>query len=401
MIMTAEKSHLFKRIILHSARWPVMYLLIGAIFIALSYIDMFFPLTRWKNLFNLTDNIGSIFIVFALVMFIYNIFVFICLHFEMKLNNNNKVASLIVSSVKKGSRIIFMLITINIVISLVGPSQTYLIFANNIVEIILIGAIAWVAIQVLYTIEAVLLHQMTSLTQDEYIRVKALYNKMHIIRNIGTVVIIIIACAAILMSFSSVRNIGISLLASAGFLTAIVGLSAQKALVSLFSGIQIGLSQTIKIGDVVVVDKESGIVEEITFTYVTLKLGDRRRLIVPINYFIEQPFENWSNEGLSLQSSLHFHVDYMMPIEPLRTKLDEILATSSYWDGTAKKLQVFNLSDRSVEIRIQVSAANADNLSDLRAEVREKLLEFIRENYAHHFPKVRFNNGKNMVSDEQ
>jgi small-conductance mechanosensitive channel len=395
--MSAEKtqSHLLKRIILHSVRWPAVYLIIGIILTALSYIDMIFPLTQWKNLFDLTDKVGNIFIALALVTFIYNLFIFLCLHFEKNTSQSNKIASLIMSSVRKGSRIIFILVTINIIISIVGPSRSYVIFANNIIDTILIGSVGWIAIQILDTIEAVLFHNMSSLTQREHVRVQALYTKMHIIRNIGTVVIIIITGAAILMSFSSVRNIGISLLASAGFLSAIIGLSAQKTLVSLFSGLQIAISQPIKIGDIVVVEKDSGIVEEITFTHVTLKLGDRRRLIVPISYFIEKPFENWSNDGISLTSSLYFYIDYMMPLEPLRDILDNILEKSSYWDGTAKKLQVSNLTDRSVEIRVQLSAANGDNLSDLCAEVREKLLEFIREHYADHFPKVRFNSGPN------
>ena len=252
-------------------------------------------------------------------------------------------------------------------------------------------SIGWIAIQILYTSETVLYQKMLTLTHDEHLRVKALYTRMHIIRNVATVLIIIITVAAILMSYSSVRNIGISLLASAGFLTAIIGLASQRTLISLFSGLHIALSQPIKIGDMVVIEKESGTVEEITLSYVVLKLGDRRRLMIPIHFFIEKPFENWSHEGLSLRSSFHLFVDYMMPIEPLREALNNILDNSPYWDRIAKKLEVSNFNDRSVEIRIQVSAANADDLSDLRAEVREKILDFMRNQYSNYFPTVRLN----------
>jgi small-conductance mechanosensitive channel len=189
------------------------------------------------------------------------------------------------------------------------------------------------------------------------------------------------------MSFSSVKNIGISLLASAGFLTAILSLSAQKTLFALFSGLQLALSQAVRIGDVVVIEKETGIVEEINFTYIKLKLGDKRRMVVPISYFIERPFENWSHgPSQSLQNSIHLFVDYLMPLQPLRKQLAIILKASSYWDGGVGSLQVAAITERAVELRIQISAANADNLSELRAFVREKMLEFIKENYPQYLP---------------
>lgn len=387
-----KKSELLKRIVLHCAKWPVIYMILGTILTLFSYIDDIFPLMRWKDTFNLSDKFGSIFIALAFITFVYNLCIFLCLHYEKKLALNHKVAAFIMSSFRKGSRIIFVLVTINVVITIINPSKSYSMFANSIIDTILIGSIGWIVIQILYAIEALLFQNMSSLTIENHVRVKALYTKMHIIRNIGTVVVVVITTAAVLMSFSSVRNIGISLLASAGFLTALVGLSAQKTLVSLFSGLQIVFAQPIKIGDIVLIEKESGIIEEITFTYVTLKLGDRRRLVVPISYFIEKPFENWSHEGHSIRNSLHFHVDYRMPIEALREEFHAILQRSPYWDGAAKKLQVCNLTDKTVEVRVQVSAATADNLSDLRAEVREKILLFMQKNYPNYFPNTRNQN---------
>ena len=155
---------------------------------------------------------------------------------------------------------------------------------------------------------------------------------------------------------------------------------------------QIALAQPIKIGDSVVIDNESGIIEEITFTYVTLKVGDRRRLIVPTNYFIEKAFVNWSHDPEGMRSSIHFHVDFMMPIKPLRDHLNSILSSSKYWDRKAGKLQVANLKEKTIELRVQVSAANADDLSDLHAEVREKILDFIQQNYPQYFPIERVAN---------
>jgi small-conductance mechanosensitive channel len=385
-----SKNPSLKRITLRAARFPIAMLLIGMFLTALAYIDDVFSLSEWKRAFDITDQIGLIITTLAIVTFVYNFIVLICRHYEKKLwDDKNTIASLIVTIARKGLRIIFLLMIINIIITMIGPTHSYLVLANNIIYIIIILSIGWVALQILYTSETVLYQKTLTLTHDEHIRAKALYTRMHIVRNIATVIIAILCIATILMSYASFRNIGISLLASAGFLTAIIGLAAQRTLTSLFAGIQIAFAQPIKIGDVVVIEKESGIVEEITLSYVILKLGDKRRLVIPINYFIEKPFENWSHEGPSLRSSLVFNIDYMMPLEPLRKELDLILENSHYWDRVAKKLQVSQLNGHAVEIRIQVSADNADNLSDLRAEVREKILAFMRENYPQYFPITR------------
>lgn len=396
-----SKSKLTKRIFLHCARWPTVYFFIGLGFFAFAFFDDVFPLTRWKQYFNLTDKLALVFMVLAGVSFIYNLLVMCLLKCELRLTEKHNVATLILSSIRKALRIIFILATLNLLILFVGPSQFYLVIANNIINTILIGSVGWIALQILYTFEAIIYQKMLTLNRQEYIRVKALYTKIHIIRNIATVLIIALTIAAILMSFNNVRNIGISILASAGFITAIVGLASQKTLFSLFSGLQIALSQPIKIGDIVVIENTTGIIEEITFTYVTLKLGDRRRMLVPINYFIEKPFENWTRDADTLQNNFSFYVDYMQPIQPLRDELTRILKDSSHWDGRINKIEVANVSERSVQLKIQISAINADEFSDLRAEVREKLLDFIREHYPNNFPSLRLNDQKNILSNSE
>lgn len=393
MLSDSNAAEFIKKMVLHTIKRPLVYLILGLIFLCLSYIDDIFQITKWTNFFVISNEIGKIVIYLAVLSFLLNLFVYVCNYFQQKYEDKQHFTALIFSSLITGARIIFVLTLINVIISTVVLDSYYLAVANNIINVIMIGSIGWVAIQILYTAEAGFYHYMVGITQTDSLRVKALYTKMRIIRNITTVVIVILTIAAILMSFSSVRNIGISLLASAGFLTAIIGLSAQKALFSVFSGLQIAISQPIKIGDVVVIEGNSGIIEEITFTYVTLKLGDRKRLLVPINYFIDKPFENWTREGESLRSSFIIHVDYLLPIEPLREELTKILDQSSYWDKMASKLQVADVTPKSVEIRVQVSAANADDLADLRAEVKEKLLNYIREHHPEHFPKMRLHNG--------
>lgn len=383
-------KYTLKRMLLRAAKWPILYLITGTILIALAYIDNIFPITEYKNIFDLTDKIGNIFLALACLTFIYKFTVLTFRRYEKKLlQQHHHVASLILTSIRKSLRIIFLLTLANVIIMLAGPTQTYLLIANNIINIIIIAAIGWIAIQVLYTFEAVIFQRTSLVNKKDHKRAKALYTKTHILRNILTVVIILLTLAAILMSFHSVRNIGISLLASAGVLTAIIGLAGQKALFSLFSGLQIALAQPIKIGDIVVIENETGIIEEITFTYVTLRLNDRRRMILPIHYFIDKHFINWSHDPEGMRTSIVIYVDYMMPIQPLREQLTSILTSSHYWDGKAGKLQVAKLTERSIELRILISAANDDDLADLQSEVREKILGFIQENYPAYFPVLR------------
>lgn len=281
-----------------------------------------------------------------------------------------------------------LLLSLNFLVNAANPNQFYISLIKSILNIGIIAAIGWIAITIVSVIEKVIFRYSSSMTRDLN-RIKTLQTKTRILSSIASVVIGVIAFAAILMSFDSVRSVGISILASAGFLTAIAGLAASKTLFSLFSGIQIVLSQTISIGDTVVIEKEQGTVEEIAFTYVIIKLGDNRHLTVPISYFVEKPFENLSRDKSGLRASVYLYVDYMMPIEPLRDQLNLILQRSNLWDGVASKLQVSDLTDRVAQLKIQISASNADNLSDLRIEVREKILAFIQEKYPQYLPKKR------------
>lgn len=391
MTATTEtiKSSLTKRIVVYSAKWPFIYLLMGMSLLSLSYIDDYFPFIEMKNILTYTDKLGTTLMVIAAISFFYNLSVMACLRFERLLAAKHNVATLILASVRKALRIIFVLITINILIRLLAPPKFYMLLANNIINTILIGSVGWIALRILYTFEAIIYQKMVAMNRDDYVRIKALYTKIHIIRNIATVLIIALTFAAIFMSFNSVRNIGISILASAGFLTAIVGLASQKTLFSVFSGLQIALSQPIKIGDIVVIENTNGVIEEITFTYVTLKLSDKRRMLVPINYFIEKPFENWTREADSLYGSVPFFIDYLQPIEPLREALTDILKSSPHWDNKINKIEVVNISERAVELSIKLSANSGDELGALKAEVREKLLNFMRTHFADHFPKMR------------
>ncbi|HEY0569403.1 MAG TPA: mechanosensitive ion channel domain-containing protein, partial [Xanthobacteraceae bacterium] len=210
-----------------------------------------------------------------------------------------------------------------------------------------------------------------------------------ILKGAITTLIVVITLAAALMTFDAVRQYGVSLFASAGVAGIIAGLAARPVLSNLFAGVQLAITQPIRLEDSVVVENEFGQVEEITATYVVVRLWDLRRLVVPLSYFIEKPFQNWTRENTALLGAVSIHADYSVPIERVREAFHDILKASPLWDGKTANLQVADSKERSVELRALVSAANAGALGDLRCEVREKLIAFLQREYPEALPRAR------------
>lgn len=384
-----KKSKLSTRIIFHSLRIPLIYIIFGIILIFSQLFKNVTFLPKWNIFFAISVNIGNILITIGTLSFFYKLIKFTCLFYEKKLEKSRPTFSIIIQTIRKSMWIIFILTTISVLITISAPYNPLSIYASNIIAISIILSLGWLLIQILRSVQLIAYKNMRSLEFERRIQIYGLYTKLHILRNVGVVVVALITIAAILMTFSSVRNIGISVLASAGFLTAIVGLSGKNTFVAVFSGLQIAITQPIKLGDMLYIDDEWGIVEKITFTYVTLKMRDQRKMIVPIDFFVTKKFENWTRFGNSVTASIHFKVDYMMPVHILRNEMDNILKNSSYWDGNSKKLMVYKIGETSVDIRVQISTTQPEHLSDFKAEVREKFLEFMRANYPLFLPTTR------------
>jgi small-conductance mechanosensitive channel len=202
--------------------------------------------------------------------------------------------------------------------------------------------------------------------------------QVRILRQIVDTVIVVLTVSAALMTFEPVRQYGVSLFASAGVAGLVAGLAARPMLSNLIAGLQIATTQPIRLDDEVVVENQWGRVEEINSTYVVLGLWDRRQLIVPLSYFIEKPFENWTRDSTTLIGSVLFHVNYAVPIERLRAKAIEIVKASPYWDGDIVKLQVQEARESSLELRVIASARSSGQVGELRYEIREKLIEFLQ-----------------------
>jgi len=206
---------------------------------------------------------------------------------------------------------------------------------------------------------------------------------------VAVTIVVIFTLASMLMVFEPVRQFGASILASAGVAGLVVGFAAQKSIATLLAGFQIALTQPIRVDDVVIVEGEWGRIEEITLTYVVVCIWDLRRLVVPIGYFIEQPFQNWTRTSADLLGTVELHVDYTVPVDALRTKLTSILESSRHWDRKVNVLQVTDATEQTLVVRALASAANASSCWDLRCEVREKLVAYLRREHPESFPRVR------------
>lgn len=208
---------------------------------------------------------------------------------------------------------------------------------------------------------------------------RGLRTQLAVMQRVTSVIVIVVACAVILMQFEFVRSVGLSILASAGLVGVVLGFAAQKSLAGVIAGIQLSITQPIRIGDTVVMEGETGTVEEINLTYVVVKVWDERRMIVPIQKILDTTFQNWTKLTPEMTGAVTFPVDYTTPTERLREELDHIVKTDPRWDGRTCKLAVTELSDKAMTVRCLVSARNADDTWDLRCLVREKMIRFLAQ----------------------
>jgi small-conductance mechanosensitive channel len=256
------------------------------------------------------------------------------------------------------------------------------------VSLLLIGTIAVILIQFLNVI-ATLVLQRHQIDVPDNRQARAIYTQVMVLRKIAGVVITVFAVASMLMVFESVRQFGTAILASAGVAGIIVGFAAQKSIATLLAGFQIAITQPIRIDDVVIVENEWGRIEEITLTYVVVRIWDLRRLVLPITYFIEKPFQNWTRQSADILGTVYLHADYSVPLDKLREELKAVLEASPLWDRKVCVLQVTDAKERTLEIRALASAPNASAAWDLRCEVREKLIKFLQRNYPESLPRIR------------
>ena len=265
------------------------------------------------------------------------------------------------------------------------PQQTLVQHLLLVAFIALLGWLAGIALG----IWATLYLRHYQLDVEDNLLARKHTTQMRILQRVAMTMILVITVAAMLMTFDQVRQYGVSLLASAGAAGIVVGLALQPLLKNLVAGIQLAITQPIRIDDAVIVENEWGNIEEITATYVVVRLWDWRRMVVPLSYFIEHPFQNWTRESSSLIGTVMLYADYTAPVEAMRARLEEIAKASPLWDGKVVNMQVTDFKNDTMEIRMLVSAGTAGRAFDLRCEVREKMIGWLQREHPEALPRRR------------
>jgi len=301
---------------------------------------------------------------------------------------SSRLDDLLVPLLGRGLRVILPVLAIIFALPILGLPPAYAGVAAKGSSVLLILAITVVIFHAVKTLQELILLRF-DITASDNLRARKLYTQVHVLGRVVYVGIGLFAVACILMLFQEVRHVGTSLLASAGIMGIIAGVAGQKTLANLIAGFQIALAQPIRLDDVVIVEGEWGRIEEITLSYVVVHIWDDRRLVLPLTYFVENPFQNWTRSSSRLLGSVFVWVDYSFPLEEGRKALKRIIESSPQWDRRFWNLQVTDASERTMQLRVLATAEDSSKSWDLRCEIREKFIAYIQEHHPRSLPTVR------------
>ncbi|MFZ0430586.1 MAG: mechanosensitive ion channel family protein, partial [Acidobacteriota bacterium] len=259
---------------------------------------------------------------------------------------------------------------------------------THILLLVLIGSLAWLLIALSRVIND-LLDAKYRVGERDNLRARQVQTQVQVFRHVGGAILGMVTLGIMLMTFPQIRSLGTSIFASAGLAGVVLGLAARPAFSSIIAGIQLALTEPIRLDDVVIVEGEWGWIEEIRTTYVVVRIWDLRRLIVPVSYFIEQPFQNWTRQTADILGTVFIHTDYTVPVEELRQELHRVLESSDMWDGKAWGLQVTDADAQTMELRALMSAPDSSTAWNLRCLVRERLITYLQGHYPECLPRVR------------
>jgi len=294
----------------------------------------------------------------------------------------------LIQHTEKPARAIIPLFALYLAFPFLNAPADFTVTVTHITTLGLIASISWLLIA--FTgVATDFISAKYRIDEKDNLTARRIHTQIYVLRRIVVVVVGIVALALMLMTFPSIQHIGATLFASAGVAGLIVGLAARSTISSLLAGVQIALTEPIRIDDVVIVEGEWGWIEEISFTYVVVQIWDLRRLVVPLSYFIERPFQNWTRQSADLLGTVFLYTDYSAPVEKVREELYRVLKESHLWDGKSWGLQVTNTTEHTIELRALMSAPDSGTAWDLRCYVREKLIEFLQQKYPEGLPKTR------------
>jgi small-conductance mechanosensitive channel len=270
---------------------------------------------------------------------------------------------------------------------------------SHLLTLALIAGVGWLVTRLVNVVDDFIAEKYR-LDVSDNLSARRVQTQVRVLRRIAIMAIVTIAIAAMLMTFPSIWNIGAGLFASAGVVGLVAGMAARPTLSNLLAGVQIALTEPIRIDDVVIVEGEWGRIEEIGTAYVVVRIWDLRRLVVPLSYFIEHSFQNWTRTSAALLGTVFVYADYNVPVEEVRQELHRILKTSGLWDGKTWGLQVTDATDRVLQLRALMSAADSGAAWDLRCHVRESLIGYLQEHHPGTLPKIRGEIRRAQVPDD-
>ncbi len=289
---------------------------------------------------------------------------------------------------ERPSRWIFPLLAVLCILPGLPLPDELMSALEHIASLGLIAAIAWLVILVIAIMSDVLAGRYRTDVADN-LQARRIQTQFLMVRRIAVFIVTLVALSIMLMTFPAIKHIGMSILASAGLAGLIVGMAMKETLSNIIAGVQIAFAQPFRIGDAVVVENEWGWIEEIGMMYVVVRIWDLRRLVLPLSYFLSNPFQNWTRTNADLLGSTLIYTDYTVPIEPLREELRQICKSTELWAGKVCALQVTDACQSTMQLRALMDARNSGDAWNLRCLVREKLIDFIQRNYPGGLPKYR------------
>lgn len=290
---------------------------------------------------------------------------------------------------EKPTRWIFPLIAVLAILPGLPLTPRLMGALEHIVGLGLIAAMAWLVILVV-EVSSDMITGRYRIDVSDNLTARSIQTQFRMLHRIVVVLVVIVTIAIMLMTFPAIKHIGESVLASAGLASLVVGLAMKGTLSNLVAGVQIAFAQPFRLEDAVVIEGESGWIEEIGTMYVVVRLWDLRRMVLPLSYFLDHPFQNWTyNRSTNLLAHCYIYTDYTVPVQALRDELTRILKSTPLWAGTVNGLQITELQQFGVQIRALMDARNSNDSGDLCALVRERMLDFVAKNYPDSFPRYR------------
>ena len=315
-------------------------------------------------------------------------------YFKQNVAFDNQTLIAMMPLIRHSIRLSFIIVALLILFPINIFPTNFQVYMHKFISVFIIWVIAWLVSQLAFSFETIITNKSGPLVASNF-QARSNHTRIKIVRSILVALIIVISVACTFMVFKKAQTAGAGIFASAGLITAIIGFSAQKSMGNLIAGVQIAINEPIKLNDTIVIEGEYGTVEEISLTYVVVKIWDLRRLIVPINYFTVQPFVNLTRSSTNVLCPIIFYTDYSLPVDKVRDYFIDALKETSLWDGEVATFKVIDATEQTLKVRALASARTADDSSALKYEMYEQLIKFINTNFPECLP------GKRIIGNGQ